>query len=344
MAESITDLKNTVNDSAQMISNQLQGVDSNLLGAFIAVIASAFISNALGIIKYWAPASFLLMWILMFHSFIRSYLPWFRKQDRQEPTVKSETAISLLKESFEKLFSEPAMFILTTKFKNSAPIFRAIGIIFFITFISLVAHVKAMIEEGSSISLTIPITTSLFLMFLPVLLHLVLLRLEKIDLEMAHNRIREIGCVPLLMIILLVLFAFFAILVLPMWSLVKLYPIYEYNLSGWSLFIVLILLVVTALTFINYFSASMVKKEMTIALYNLSNILNRINKVPLGQTISQELYNKLESDYVKAKRYEMSADDSLMVNFYSLVPNETYKTYLSDIAQKQSETKNETSE
>lgn len=340
MAKSITDLKNTVNESAQMISNQLQGVESNLLGAFIAVILSAFVSNVLGIMEYWAPAAFILMWIILVNSFIKSYLPPFRQRDRQERTVKSETATSQLAE----LFSERNMFSLITRFKNSVPIFKAIGVTFFVTLISLVIHVKGMIEPGSGVSITIPIITSLFLMSLPVLLHLVLLRLEKIDLKAAYRKISEIGCVPLLMILLLAIFAVFAILVLPVWSLVRLYPIYEYNLSGWSLFIVLILIAVTALVFINYFSASMVKKEMTIALYNLSNILNRINKVPLSQTISEKLYGKLVSDYVKAKRYEISADDTLMVNFYSLVPNETYTTYLSRIAQKQSKTKRETSE
>ena len=119
------------------------------------------------------------------------------------------------------------------------------------------------------------------------------------------------------------------------------------NLSALgSLFIVLVLIAVTSVTFMNYFSASMVKKEMTIALFNLSKILNRINEVALSQTVNEELnneefYDELVSDYIKAKRYEVSADDSLMVNFYSLVPN---KTYLSTIDQKQCETKNKTSE
>jgi hypothetical protein len=343
MAKSITDLKNTVNESAQMISNQLQGVESNLLGAFIAVIASAFISNALRIIQYWVPASFILMWILLFNSFIQSYVPWFRKRDRQERIAKTEVAINRIKESSLKL----VMFLYTTRLKNSVPMFRAIGITFFISFIALVTYVKGMIKPSSGISITLPIITSLLFISLPFLLHLVLNlvlpRLEKSDLEAVISRI---GCLRLLIIIFLGLFFGGAILVLPIWSLVRIYPLYEYNLSGWSLFIVLMLLAVTALTLMNYFSASMVKKEMTIALYNLSNILNRINmnEMAPSQTINKKLYDDLESDYVKAKRYEISADDSLMVNFYSLVPNETYKTYLSSITRKQSKPECETSE
>lgn len=346
MAKSITDLKNTVNDSAQMISNQLQGVDFSLLGAFIAVISSAFISNALGIIRYWVPASFILMWILLFNSFTKSYVPWFRKRDRQERIVKTEVAISQSK----GLFSERNMFLLTTILKNGVPLFRAIGIIFFISFISLVIHVKEIVENGSSISITIPIITSLLFISLPFLLHFVLLKLEKIDWKTASIKTGfSLWRIILLLVpfFFLALFLAVAILVLPIWSLVSLYPIYEYNLSALgSLFIVLVLIAVTSVTFMNYFSASMVKKEMTIALFNLSKILNRINEVALSQTVNEELnneefYDELVSDYIKAKRYEVSADDSLMVNFYSLVPN---KTYLSTIDQKQSETKNKTSE
>lgn len=351
MAKSITDLKNTVNESAQMISNQLQGVESNLLGAFIAVILSAFVSNVLGIIEYWAPAAFILMWIIMVNSFVRSYIPPLsRKRDRPEWTLGNWVSISqLFKELFKQLFSERNMFLFITRCKNLVPILRAIGVIFFICFISLVMLAKGTIKTSSGISITIPIITSLFLILLPILWHVVLPKLEKSELKTAFSKIGEIGRSSLfsmlVWIFFWILFTFFAMLVLPIWSLVKLSPMYEYNLSALgSWFIVLILVSVTALTLMNYFSASMVKKEMTIALYNLSNILNRINKVPLSQTISEKLYGELVSDYVKAKRYEISADDTLMVNFYSLVPNETYTTYLSRIAQKQSKTKRETSE
>ena len=351
MAKSITALKNNVNESAQIISSQLQGVDSNLLGAFIAVISSAFISNALGIIEYWAPASFILMWVIMANSFVRSYIPPLRKKrDRQEWVLGNwAAAVSRLQELLKEFLSERNVFIFITRCKNLVPILRAIGIIFFICFISLVMLAKGTIGAYGAISLTLPIVTSLFLIFLPIFWHLALLKLEKGDVKTALSKIGEAGRSALfrmlLGIIFMILFTFFATLVLPVWSLVKLLPMYEYNLSALgSWFIVLVLVAVTALTLMNYFSASMVKKEMTIALYNLSNILNRINKVPLSQTISEKLYGELVSDYAKAKRYEISADDTLMVNFYSLVPNETHTTYLSRIAQKQSRTKRKTSQ
>jgi len=350
MAKSITDLKNAVNDSAQMISNQLQGVESNLLGAFIAVIATAFISNALGIIEYWAPASFILMWIIMVNSFVRSYIPpLFRKRYRPEWTLRNWVSTSqFLKELFKQLFSERNVFLFITRCKNLVPILRAIGIIFFICFISLVKLAKGTIGTSSGISITIPIITSLFLILLPILWHVALPKIEKSELKTAFSKIGEIGRFSLFSmlfgIFFWILFTSFAVLVLPIWSLVKLSPMYEYNLSAsGSWFIVLILVSVTALTLMNYFSASMVRKEMTIALYNLSNILNRINinEIAPSQTVNEKLYNELESDYVKAKRYEISADDTLMVNFYSLAPNEMY---LLSIDQKQSEAKRETSE
>lgn len=351
MARSTTDLRSTVNESAQMISDQLQGVDSNLLGAFIAVLSSAFISNALGIIEYWAPASFILMWTIMANSFVRSYIPpLFKKRNGQQSVLEnSVVAVSRLQELFKQFFSERNVFIFITRCKNLVPMLRAIGVIFFICFISLVMLAEGIIGTCSAISMTIPIVTSLFLIFLPIFWHLTLSKLEKSDVKTALSKIGEVSRSflfrILLGIIIMILFTFFATLVLPIWSLVKLFPMYEYNLSALgSWFIVLVLVSVTALTLMNYFSASMVKKEMTIALYNLSNIVNRINKVPLSQTITEKLYGELVSDYVKAKRYELSADDTLMVNFYSLVPNETYTTYLSKIAQKQSKTRRKTSQ
>jgi hypothetical protein len=124
MAKSITDLRNTVNESTQMISNQLQGVESSLLGAFIAVVLSAFVSNVLGITDYWAPVAFILMWVIMVNSFVRSYIPPLsRKPDSLERTSGDwESITQLLKESFRQLFSERNMFLFITKCKNLVPI------------------------------------------------------------------------------------------------------------------------------------------------------------------------------------------------------------------------------
>jgi len=340
MAKSVTDPKNTVNQSAQMISSQLQGVESSLLGAFIAVVAAAFVSNALGVIQYWAPASFILLWVIMANSFVRSYVPPFlKKRDRQEWGLGNwMVAVSRFQESLKEFLSERNAFIFVTRCKNLVPILRAIGIIFFICFISLVVLARGTAGACGGTCLPIPVVASLFLIFLPVFWHLALPKLEKSDVKTALTKIGRVGRSTLLKMLLglafMVLFTFFATLVLPIWSLVRLLPMYEYNLSALgSWLIVLVLVAVTALTLINYFSASTVKKEMTITLYNLANILNRIsmNEVALGQTISEELlYDELARDYAKAKRYEISADDTLMINFYSLVPN---KTYLSTIDQ-----------
>jgi hypothetical protein len=91
-----------------------------------------------------------------------------------------------------------------------------------------------------------------------------------------------------------------------------------------SMILVMLLQIITALIFFNYFSASSVRKEMTIALYNMSRVINRIYELPTGQSINDDIYQKLRIESINAKRYEMSADDTLLVNFYRLTPNSTY--------------------
>jgi hypothetical protein len=96
-----------------------------------------------------------------------------------------------------------------------------------------------------------------------------------------------------------------------------------------SLIVVIFLLAITALAFMNYFSASLVRKEMGIALFNLSNIQNRIEDLLSNQrTISDETYQELRDEYTKAKLYNMAVDDTLLVNYYSVRPNPAYLSKL----------------
>ena len=169
MEQRFLELKNAINDSAQMIQSQLQGIESNMLGAFVAVIAAAFISNTLGILEYWATSSFILMWIILANSFIRSYLPWFQKHQRGRQIEKTEKTMELITESpFDR-----TVYLFSITAKNSVPLFRAIGITFFITFITLVIP-----KTYGSISVTIPIISSFLFMFLPLILQSVLNKLE----------------------------------------------------------------------------------------------------------------------------------------------------------------------
>ena len=327
MDDRFTKLKNATEQRARFISYQLQGIESSLLGAFISVIASAFISNALGLLKYWLPASFILIWIVLINSLVRSYIPLFKKQKREE----ARKATKVIKEAKTTDFlSKTNLFILTTKIKNSMPFLKTIGVLFIISFLSITAHELGFVEIDTDFPIVIPLITSLLFLSLPILGNRAVAQLDREDLKIEMKRI---GCLGLLITFGYALCFTAALLVLPIWSLVVMYPIYLFTVDTLlSILLVISLQVITALIFINYFSASSVRKEMNVALFNLSRILNRINELPENQPVDDETYQGLQGDYTKAKRYEMSADDTLLVNFYSLVPN---STYLSSINQAQ---------
>jgi hypothetical protein len=59
------ELKNIIESDSQIISAQLQGIDSNLLGAFFSILVSVLLGNAFGLLIYWIPASFIFLLILM---------------------------------------------------------------------------------------------------------------------------------------------------------------------------------------------------------------------------------------------------------------------------------------
>lgn len=327
MDDRFTELKNATEQRARFISYQLQGIESNLLGAFISVIVAAFVSNALGLLKYWLPASFILIWLVLINSLVRSYLPLLKKRKREE-VLKTTKVIQEAQTT--DFLSKTNLFVLTTKIKNAMPFLKTIGVLFLVSFLSIIAHELDFIDIDTEFPIVIPLITSLIFLSLPILGNRAVNLLDRGDLKIEGKRI---GCFGLLVTFGYALCFTIAILALPIWSLIVLIPIYLVAVDTLlSMLLVMLLQVFTALIFINYFSASTVRKEMTIALFNLSRILNRINELPLDRSISDNMYQELQRDSTKAKRYEMSVDDTLIVNFYSLAP---HSTYLSSINQEQ---------
>jgi hypothetical protein len=155
----------------------------------------------------------------------------------------------------------------------------------------------------------------------------VIARLEKSKSKLDFTKI---GCVASCLIVVGASVYVLVLLALPIWSFVILHPIYIGGLpSILSLIIVTFLLAITALAFMNYFSASLVKGELNIALFHLSNIQNRIEDLLSNQgSIPNEIYQELREQYAEAKRYNMIADDTLLINYYSLRPNPTYLSKL----------------
>lgn len=326
MSDRFKELKNNAQQTSQVIGAQLQSIESSLLGAFISILISAFISEEFGLLIFWIPASFLLMWLLLMHSLFkslipRSLIPLIRRRNRTEQNGNVQIA---------ELSSDVDKFLITTWFKNSTPLFKSIGVLFFVSFLSLVLYEIDLIGEDITFCITIPLISSLLFMSLPILIKTVIANLEKSESKLDFTKI---GCLGLFLISVIALVYTLVLLVFPILSFVILHPIYIGGLpSILSILVVIIFQVIVALLFMNYFSASLVRKEMSIALFNLSNIQSHIedllSKQNISQNISDEIYQELRREYTKAKRYNMTTDDTLLVNYYSIIPNPTYLSEL----------------
>lgn len=321
MTDRFTELKNSAQQSSQLIEAQLQSIESSLLGASVAVLISALISKTFSLLIFWIPASFLLMWSLLMLSFFRSIIPAGRRLRSRSRTKRSGNVQTV------RSLSDTDHFLITTSFKNATPFFNTIGVIFLASLLSLLIYKIGLIGEGITFSIAIPLVSSLLFMPLPIVINITIAKLEK---SKSRLDLTNMGCLASCLILggafayILVLLAF------PIWSLLILHPIYGMGLpSVLSLIVVIFLLAITALAFMNYFSASLVRKEMGIALFNLSNIQNRIEDLLSNQrTISDETYQELRDEYTKAKLYNMAVDDTLLVNYYSVRPNPAYLSKL----------------
>lgn len=319
MTNRFAELRNDAYQSSQVIEAQLQSVESSLLGASVAVLISVLISRAFGLLIFWIPASFLLMWLLLIYPILNSLIKLLRRllrrRNRKERNGIAQTA--------GLLSDENTFFLITTGFKNAAPVFKTIGVVFLISFLSLLIYRIGLIGWFISFPITIPLVSSLLFLPLPFLISTVIAELEKRECRLDFA---NIGCRALCLIVVGAFIYVLALLVFPIWSFVVLSPIYTGGLPHTlSLVVVMILLMITALAFINYFSASQVRKEMGIALFHLSNIQNRIEDLLSNQrSISDKAYQELLEEYAKAKRYNMAVDDTLLVNYYSIKANPTY--------------------
>lgn len=334
MANKFTELQINLAQSSQLIGHQLQSIDSSLLSAFLAIIVTIALSNFLGPLIYWIPASFCLMWILSAFSLITQTIKILCASIRQIIQIKRKTE---LKEPPDEVqpksppYNRNTLpFMLGISLKNSAPLFKALGIIFLVSFAVLVFIVIGKSEEVKSLpNIAIPIASSLLFLFLPILVNIAIGILEKTK----ALDFTKLGCLSIFLILLLATLTIPTIfLVLPILSLINILPIF---INEWinilPILLVVLLQMITGLIFWNYFSASSVKKEMTIAILNLSKTHNQITDLLLNNTtISDNTYNELKESYLKAKRYEVYVDDSLLVNIYSLIPNTTYLSVLSE--------------
>ena len=272
------------------------------------------VSQQLGLLIFWVPASFFLMWAVLVMSLVLSTMRGWGLPGRSKKRYSSVVVIS-----------ERRLFLLLLRFKNSTPLFKSIGVIFFVTLLALLLK-----EIGTDIDYSpiVPMISSLVFLSLPILTNKCIGILEsRRELDFA-----KVGCLGWsLTLVYTIVYIVGGLLVLPILSLVSLRTLYI-ETAGGALSVVLAmgLQVITALIFINYFSAMSAKKEITKALNRLSEIHQRISEITLSQKATDEFLHELTELYLASQPYHISADDSLLVNFYSVVPNPVFLSRLGD--------------
>ncbi len=223
--------------------------------------------------------------------------------------------------------SERDLFLLLVSFKNAVPLFKTIGILFFISFVSLVLKEMNIIGSDIEYPVVVPIISCIIFFTLPILNTKVIGDLEKNRKKLVSVKLRAFNWIIIFLYTLIYVGALFA---LPIWSLILLKSIYVTDTSViLPVLLVIFLQVVTVITFMNYFSAMSVKREMTFALSKLSDIQQRIDDAILNETTNKSVYSPIKESYLESKLFNLSADDSLLINFYSLFPNPIYLSRLS---------------
>jgi hypothetical protein len=299
------ELSKKIDLGSRLVGIQLQSIDSSLLNAFISLIITSFLSKQYGLLLYWIPTSFLLMWIVLVFSLIMSQV---RTRSMSEDMRKNKVKLS-----------EKGLFLLLLRFKNTAPLFKTIAVIFFVSFVSLVIK-DQLIKQKMDIPVVVPVVSCLLFFSLSIINTKVIGDIENNKKQFLSVKL---GTKRWLFIMFYSVVFVGSLLVLPICSLYLLRGIYSWS-TILSPLLVLILQIITTITFMNYFSSMSIKKEMTIALSRYSEIQQRIDYATMNNSMSNTDYSKIQESFEIAKMYNFTSDDSLLVNFYSLVPSPSY--------------------
>jgi uncharacterized membrane protein (Fun14 family) len=319
LIQELEKLREIVNQSSEHTQRQLQNIDSNLLiGSLLSFILALGISFQLKILIYWIPASFLLLYLWAFYELFRTRKAFTPENVEEIIQVFQRTDENILK------------FVFTWGLKMTAPIVTAVSLVYIITFIALLATYKT-ITVNQPFYILIPLISALLCAFLPLFLDSLTKFSEKggfndtfktlatIKENVSPKRWRiTLGCLKLGFIIIFVALA----LVLPAVSFLITYSII-------SDYIFLIIVLVLQLTFTiissSYFSSLSVKKELTNTLTSFADIDYKINSLILSKDMKEEYYEKLKAQYLTAKQYDVSVDNSLkFVNLYTTSMNSVY--------------------
>ena len=306
----IKELKDLVNQSSKHTQGQLQSIDNFLLiGSLLSFILAFWLSYLIDVLLYWVPASFILivLWAI--------YALFARKRSSRAKSIKD------INEHYKQVGEKQVQYKLAEIFRNSAPLIKAVGIIYTVTLFILI------LKENIPFPIQVPAISAFLLMISSFFVDKTVNFFEKERpsfnfQDFASRQVGKLLLILFLMIVTYILLMFF----FPIWSLWTTRTLYYPISTGIPLLILVIILqAVTICIAASYLSSLSAKKELANALTNFADIDYQISDLLLSEEINEGDVERLKKLYLTAKRYDLVVSDTLkFVNFYYLKPNRVY--------------------
>jgi hypothetical protein len=326
LKKELIELREMVNQSSEHTQRQLQVIDSNLLiVSLLSLISVLGVSFLFDILVYWIPASFLLIyaWALLSLLSLFLYLKRNLRIKNINETTKETKPIDMddLKLQISWL-SKIASSRVIWLFKVALPWIEAMGIVYLITFISLILVNNNKIRSSTPITSSIPAISAFILFFLSLFSNKVV---DYIEEEVKEGKVKEFieklllpqEKAKLKVAIGKFIFLFFLFYVIVYFGLPYLAFQYTRNviINIWLFILVFILECITIIMFASYFNGVSAKKELANSITNFSNLNYLINDLLLNEEeINENSVQDLKKMFLTAKQY-----DIIVVNYFGFI-------------------------
>ena len=319
LKEKFRELKNAVNESAQLTKNQLDSITfQNPLISLISLLISIGIVYWLKVAIYWIPASFLIMYLWGLKGLTSS-----KKSFETEKVEKSIQIKKILKK--EQISHSVDWFFL-----NISNFAKSTAIIYGISLFILLAISQKGIETNQDVRMLWPLLAMVIYLLLPFLLTRIsnfiknaidgpFEILEAIKNTFGKNTLSFV--LEILKIIFIILVILGSILA-PVIALIQTIGFVQ----DWLFFVwVLVLQFSSIMILSSYFSSLTASRQLSNTLTNYADINYQISHLLLYKKEDAQKYIQLRRLYFTAKPYDLLIDDSMQyIHFYYLIINRTY--------------------
>lgn len=319
------ELRDAVNESAQLTKNQLESIKFQSPLAIVSSLGISFgLVYWLKIAIYWIPASFLIMYLWGLKGLASS-----KKSFEPENVEKSIQIKKVLKQ--EQINHGVDWFFL-----NLSNFAKATAIIYGVSLFILIAINQRWIDANQEISMWWPVFALLVYLPVPFLLD----RTKNFIKNSLNNQFEFIESVretfgksglSIVLGILKIIFIVILILGVILAPLVALFQTIGF-IQDWLFFaLVVILQFISIMILSSYYSGLTASRQLANTLTNYADINYQINYLIINKKEDEQQYSRLKRMYLTAKPYDILIDDSIQfLQFYYLIMN---RTFMAEIAE-----------